>query len=283
MINGTPSFGKFRQLPKDLRILIWEFSEQHVQQRYIEVIFQNKTMPDDPDKDNGCAYVNNPLEIVADLPKGLWVCRESRHFLLPRYPFLDLGAYCKVQSRETEFVWLEHEDPKRANEYENIRGIRFKPDSDIMVLQAGYALYKTTNFFQQLGERQKRIRTSRDVSPEFDASVQHLATSMLCWDKKPGLPNRQGMVMEGFPKLKTLCVIGQGNDQCGCGYCQESKDFDANKVQREVTNTIKALEPVREGKQNVPEIHAMPMDHEKAPGGRKPWWHPLLGLGCIRR
>lgn len=246
-------FPSFLMLPAELRRIIWEFTT-YQSLRYIELYITNLGHP----------HIRNTRELQKSLPESLWACFESWTWLRPRYPLLDLGPvpHDEGNTRDglpNEFWWMP---PANLDLRYSGRQIHFDPDRDTVALVAGSGLLAASAFLESFAQRQAHAR------------IKHLVTGAFLWDGRLLFATFRRMVLEAFPLLKTIHVVGQRNDECHCGYCHQSLEADylPEVVKLEVTRSIKeqtskedkpvpAIFPVdiyRSSRTNIGSLHAKP-------------------------
>ncbi|PVH86457.1 hypothetical protein DL98DRAFT_582414 [Cadophora sp. DSE1049] len=234
---------QFRSLPYEIRIIIWEHTADDP--RYIEVTLKNGHSRSPRGEDHAYAYFQRPSVFHSLSPAGLRVCRESRHAVLRFFSILELGTGNAERKPDIEYFWMDPEDSQTVLENKNAKRVLFNPFVDTMVLQAGHVLHKEHGFLENIPKLKPLPRTdcvgpsqrSRSPSPP----IKHLATSLFPWDMSEGLPRRPDILVEAFPELETLCVIGQRNDECECGYCAPSIVEDPEGVKKQVVGTIETV------------------------------------------
>ncbi|KAH6724488.1 hypothetical protein BKA61DRAFT_30887 [Leptodontidium sp. MPI-SDFR-AT-0119] len=230
-------FYLFSRLPPEIRDTIWKFSAEY--SRYVEIIVKNNYTEHNAKEDEGFAFFKNAFEFDAKLPGGLEACKQSRAAILPLYSLLDLGSHQVRKIPDIEYIWLDGEDP----DPENFRrtAVVFNPEWDTVVFQAGYVLHKKGVIERKLPAR---LRERRHTRHSQKTHVQHLATTMFPWDQSPTLPNSPQQIVETFPEISTLCVIGQRNEDCDCGYCMPSGQPSGKDLANVKQHVVKSLEPV---------------------------------------
>ncbi|PVH86458.1 hypothetical protein DL98DRAFT_582415 [Cadophora sp. DSE1049] len=272
MSQTLTSFHMFPTLPEELRWSIWEYSAAYP--RFLELVVKPNYTTSSTPVEQAFAYFRNATRFNSQLPGGLVACKESRRRILPQYSLLDLGTY-RVQRRpDVEYTWEVAVDADPDNLEKT--HVLFNPECDIVVLEVGQVLFKQGVLQTKIPRQLRRTHRTR---ADQNCHVQHLATAFFPWDESNQLPNNSGDMVEAFPGLSHLYVIGQRsqNEGCGCGHCPpplldtKSQEEVKNKVIETLKKTLK-----RKGRdpQKILDIRTYSVNHESSRiyDPQRPWY-----------
>lgn len=211
--------------------------------------------------EQGVAYFHNATAFHGQLPGGLTVCRESRRIILPQYMLFDLGAGSVERRRaDGELIWdvsTVASDPVDLA----VTQVLFNPDYDNVVLHLAGVLF-SRGLLQATIPRQL-CRTPMTRPEQKSLHVKHLATTCFPWNENNGTPNSSGDMVEAFPGLSDLYVIGLPDQKaCGCGHCPSlSVDTKSlKKVKNQVIETLKRTLQQKGTNQKMPDVYTFPMN-----------------------
>ncbi|KAH7342471.1 hypothetical protein BKA65DRAFT_478354 [Rhexocercosporidium sp. MPI-PUGE-AT-0058] len=280
-ISPKPDFDKFRfkKLPAEVRHIIWGHSAYTP--RFLEVVVKNNYSESNDGQENGYSYFINPQEFHRNSPAALRVCRESRYAVLRFFAVLDLGNHRVERQPDIEYVWMDPADPESVMQNRNAQRVLFNPFIDTVVLQAGHVLHKQNAFLDTIPKLRPLPAVGQVDLDELSPSpaIQHLATTMFPWDMTAGLPRSPDKVVQAFPKLETLCVVGQRNEECECGYCIPSGVDNPEEIKEEVTKTIETVVVEKNSKEDKP-VYKVPEDVRvvERKRGELQWWEQITDL-----
>ncbi|KAK0121702.1 hypothetical protein ONS95_009987 [Cadophora gregata] len=266
-------FHIFGNLPNELQDKIWVDSAEYP--RFLEIAILNnrsELVNSNTLDDEGLVYFKNPFGFDAQLPGGLMVTKKSRNAILPLYSVLDLGTWRVNRKCQTEYTWMDVAPPQYSELLDKTR-VMFNPDWDTVVLQVGHVLFKHGVLQWKIPRQLQRMAITRDKQKSY---VQHLITTFFPWDENERLPRNPGDMVEAFPGLSTLSVIGHRNSDC-CGYCPPPRP--KLNVQEKVKNkVIKVLERTMKHKRrdpkSIPDVRTYSLNHRFLANydPQRPWY-----------